>query len=215
MDTFPKTLAALGICVTFASCSFYTPQFDTSNKSPYDISLREVVTPSEVRFKYGQQRITREDSGNMHGSVFENDMIRIFWVPTEISMAFTLENKMEDSLEIQWGDAAYVDEEGMTVRVTHGGVKYHEFYYPATWPRGQKSSIVVGKGRLSDMVLPLSNTHAAGGDLSGTGYVTSMLPKEAKAYVGKAIQVLLPIKMEGTVIEYLFVFDINGAAVEE
>ncbi len=215
MSTFLKTLATILVCASFSSCAFYTPQYDVTSKSPYDMSLKEVVTPVQVKDRYGEQRIARADSGDIRGSVFENDMIRIFWVPTEISMAFTLNNKTENSLSIMWGDAVYVDVEGVIGRVTHGSVKYEEFYYPATWPRGQKPSVVVSKSSVSDMVLPLSNTHAAGGEMAGTGYVSPMLPGEEEAYVGKTIQVLLPLKMDTTVIEYNFVFSINGVSGEK
>jgi hypothetical protein len=209
MNTFAGTLAAMWLCVCWVSCAFHTPRYDVSSKSQYDISLKEVVTPSQVKERFGEQRIVRADSDDIQRYVFENDMIRIFWIPTEISLAFTLENKTDDSLKIMWGDAAYIDGEGVTGRVTHGGVRYDDFYYTG-WPLGQQPSVILSKGRVSDMVLPLLNTHAGGGEMAGTGYVTALLPGDAKSNVGKTIQVLLPLKMEATVVEYTFVFNIDG-----
>ena len=195
------------LCAWWVSCALYTPQYDIGSKSEYDISLREVVASSQVKHMFGEGRIVRADNADIQSYVFENDMIRIAWIPTEISLAFTLENKTDDSLRIMWKDAIYIDVEGATVTVTHSGVKYGELNY--TDGRVHRPSVVLSKGSMSDMVLPRPNVRAPGGMMLG-GHVTPLLPGDAESYVGKTIRVLLPLKMEVAVVEYTFVFSIDG-----
>lgn len=207
MNTLARTLTAMWLCVWLVSCALYTPQYDISSKSEYDIRLREVEASSQVKDMFGDGRIVRADSADIQGYVFENDMIRMTWVPTEISLAFTLENKTDDSLRIMWKDAVYIDVEGVAATVTHSGVKYAELNY--TDGRVHRPSVVLSKGSMSDMVLPRPNVRAPGGMMLG-GHVTPLLPGDAESYLGKTIRVLLPLKVEAAVVEYTFVFNIDG-----
>ncbi len=217
-DRFPKravmigsAAAVLSLCVS--SClSFRTPEYDISSKSDYAIHLKEVIVPSQFQGRCGEQRITSADSTGDRGSVFENQMIRITWVPTDIALAFTLENKTNDSLRILWHEADYMDVTGDWGEVTHGGVHYGDLGYK-NWP--QPPSVVGSKQSLSDLVLACKHVSIAGGDLAGTGHVRPLIPGEATSYFGQAIRVSLPLEVEGAVIEYTFVFVVDGLAADD
>lgn len=208
MYAFARTFSAMWLCVLGVSCAFYTPQYDISSRSEYDISLREVVASSQPKDRFGEGRIVRADSADVQRYVFENDMIRIAWVPTEISLAFTLENKTDDSLRVIWRDATYIDAEGVRATVTHAGVKYDDFFYSDG--RAQRPSVVLSKGSMSDMVLPRPNVQLPTGFMAGTGRVKPLLPGDAESCLGKTIRVLLPLEMEAALVEYTFIFNIDG-----
>jgi hypothetical protein len=208
-------LRVAATCFSFyaSSCaSFHIPQADFSSASEYDISLREVTVPAQFKGKYGEERIGRADSVGMQRCVFENGVITISWIPTDLSLAFTLENKAADTLKVVWQTAAYVDVTGAREAVTHGGVAYEDFFYA---DRRHQPSVVAGKNSMSDWVLPMSRVIRAGGFLAGTGHVKPLFSEDPTCYIGKTVQVMLPLKTGETIIEYTFVFDINGVMTGE
>jgi len=202
----------LGLAVC-CGCSFQTPRADVEDRSEYDITLSEVGIPAEFRAKYGEGRMGVADSAGMQRSVFENDMIRIFWIPTHMAMAFRLENKADDSLKIMWGRAEFVEVSGARGEASHGGVRYIEYNYTdKSW---QRPSVIPPRGSATDWILPERRIMRAGGDLAGTGDVTPWLEEDPGKYIGKSVTVVLPLKVGERVVDYTFVFSINGLAREE
>jgi hypothetical protein len=142
-------------------------------------------------------------------------------------MAFSLENKTEHSIKIPWDEAAFIDESGRSRRVMHAGVKFDDREKP------QEASVVVPKGLLKDIVAPTDYVHWREGTKHTAGrweqkcllpdfdFHSSSLKGEyatfadfdnaAQSKVGKTIQVLLPLEIEGVVNDYIFTFQIDSA----
>jgi hypothetical protein len=159
-------------------------------------------------------------------------MVRVLWAFRGTQMAFSLENKTEQSIKIPWDEAAFIDEAGRSHRVMHAGVKFDDR------EKSQAPSVVVPEGLLRDIVAPTDYVHwregtryAAGGwvqrcllpdfDVHGSSlkgeYATfADFENAAKSKVGKTIQVLLPLGIGDVVANYIFAFRIDGTnAFEE
>jgi len=192
----------------------------------YDIVLEEVERPPEAKERYREQKIsTAEEKGYKY--MFEDMMIKILWMPSSAELRFRLENKTNHPMKIIWNDAAYVCEKGKSHRVMHAGVKYINRNNP------QRSSVVVGKGLITDFIYPADYANytydswvesplQAGGWIvkpllpySQEGGDPQKLLNSATSYIDKTMQVLLPIQLEDVTYNYIFTFkvkDVNLAA---
>jgi hypothetical protein len=176
----------------------------------YSISLIEVERPMEAKERYGEQKITYIDEED-YSYAFEDEMIRILWLPTSSKMAFLLENKTDYSIRIIWDEAAYVDENGQSHRVMHSGVRYIERDNP------KPPSVVVRKGKLTDVIFPTDYVVSGSSGWEETpilpdsqmGGDPQKLLGNAKKYINKTIQILLPIQIEEFTNDYIFIFKIN------
>jgi len=192
----------------------------------YDIVLEEVERPPEAEERYREQKIsTAEEKGYKY--MFEDEMIKILWMPSSAELRFLLENKTDHSIKIIWNEAAYVSEKGKSHRVMHTGIKYINRNNP------QRSSVVAGKGMITDFIYPADYANytydswvesplQAGGWIvkpllpnSQEGGDPQKLLNNATSYIDKTMQVLLPIQLEGVTYNYVFIFkvkDVNLAA---
>lgn len=192
----------------------------------YDITLNEVERPPEASEQYGEHKISTTEEGD-YKYKFEDEMIKILWLPIPSEFRFFLENKTNHSMKIIWKDAAYVCEKGKSHRVMHTGVKYID--------RNdlQRSSVVEGKGVISDFIYPADYANYTYDRwiesplTAGSWHVKPLLPysqdggnpqkllNSAISYIDKTIQVLLPIQLEDVAYNYIFTFkvkDVNLAA---
>lgn len=213
MNTLFKMMGSMSLCIFACSCvSFEIPKYNDNDPSEYDIRLKEVAVPLQFRDTFGEERIGRADSAGMQRLIFENEMIKILWIPTDMFLVFTLENKTDDTLKVMWASAAYVDETGARDAVTHGGVKYVDAFYSN---RPKQPSVVISKASVTDWVLPEHCVSRAGGFMAGTGDVKPLFSDDPTSYIGRTVQVMLPLKAGETIIEYAFTFDIKGLMTGE
>lgn len=181
-------------------------------KAEYDISLIEVERPAKAKQRYGDQKIEKSQEEGISKYYFEDDMVRILWLPSADKIEFILNNKTDHSIKIAWDEASFVDAMGRGHRIMHSGVKYNDRNNP------QPPTVVVRHGSINDIVFPtdyvswsstewnklplLSNSQRGGRD-------------ELKANIGKTLQVLLPLQIEDVVNDYIFTFKVNGAEVTQ
>ena len=92
------------VAILFSGCMSF--------RAVYDINLKEAVTPEKVKEKYGAQKITKSDSAGIAQYYFENDMVKILWLPTSSDINFSITNKTDFSIKVIWDEAAYLDENG-------------------------------------------------------------------------------------------------------
>ena len=188
-----------------------------SYRAIYDITLSEVERPSDAKERYGESRIVKfEEEGKTKYS-FEDEMIKIIWIPTSVQFYFTLTNKTSHSIKIEWDEAVYVNESGMSQRVMHSGVKYIDRNNP------QPPTTIVRNATISDLILPSDNVYYVSGQYGGWNEKplfpnVSMTSEQeimlkAEEYIGKKVQILLPLKIEDVVNEYIFVFSINDVKI--
>jgi len=176
----------------------------------YNLGLQEVERPEDAKERYGDSKIVNfEEEGKTKYS-YEDDMIKIVWLPLTKQFAFTVQNKTDHSIKIIWDEAVYVDENGSSCRVMHSGVKYTERSNP------QPPTVIVKKANISDIILPTDNVYY----VRGQGWNTRPLfrnwantPEEldtlTKKFIGKTVQILLPLQIEETINEYIFSFKVE------
>lgn len=218
----------------------------TTYRSVYDISLKEVERPAKAKERYGVQKIIKveksveeenyfKDEEKKYYSYFgqekynfEDEMIKIAWIPTPHEFLFILTNKTDHSIKIVWDEASYVDISGESHRVMHSGVKYIDR------DSAQPPSIVVRRGTFSDLVMP---TDYIGGPpyylhiplfpiYNAMSDYDPNYPKyykdsreefiiKTKDYIGKTVQILLPLQIEDVVNEYIFIFELKGVEIQK
>jgi hypothetical protein len=187
----------------------------------YDINLREVERPADAKQRYGEPKIIRLEEEGKSDYSFEDQMIKIAWLPTASQFSFNLTNKTSRSLKIVWDEAVFVDQTGNSKKIMHNGVKYIDKN------SSQPSSVVVRGATISEMIIPTDNVHFTSGQYGGwtvkpifpnysnnNGAFHEEITDSIKNVVGKKVQILLPIKNEDVVSEYVFIFSIDGYKIQ-
>lgn len=208
---YQKNIISILVALLFVSCASY--------RAVYDITLAEVERPADAKDRYGEQKIVRfEEEGKTKYS-FEDEMVKLVWIPLSSQFMFTLNNKTDHSIKIIWDETVYVDENGMSKRVMHSGVKYTERNNP------QPPTTIVRGATISDLIFPSDNVYYVSGQYGGwretplfpNSSMTSSqeLLEKAKPLIGKTVQILLPLKIEDVVNEYIFSFTVNDVEVKQ
>jgi len=184
----------------------------------YDIELQEVERPAQAKERYGEPKIVSTQDAGVNKYLFEDEMVRVLWLPTKDAIHFSLTNKTSQSIKIIWDEAAYVDVNGSSHRVMHSGVKYIDR------TNSQPPTIVVRNGSIEDLVFPTDNVYYSSGKYGGwkktplfpdTELFGEDLNTEIKPYINKTFQVLLPLQIEDVVNEYIFVFNIKNIQIKK
>lgn len=192
-----------------ASLAMLAPQYPS-----YDIQLRDVERPASARERYGEYVLASSLDSGVTRYTFEDAMVKIGFLPTSTRLHFELLNKTDHSMRIVWNEAAFVDPAGTSHPVMHVGIRYNDCTGPKT------PSVVIRRGSLSDVVIPCGNVRFGYRDwiidpflpsppmtLANADSATAALHREV---VGKTVQLLLPIRIEDVVNEYLFTFEVKG-----
>lgn len=178
----------------------------------YNVGLQSVERPEDASERYGESTIVdfQEDGSKKYR--YEDDLIDVVWLPLSTQFAFSLKNKSDNSIKILWDEAVYVNESGSSSRVMHAGVKYIDRN------NSQPPTIVVKNSTIEDMVVPTDNVYYISGQYGGWR-TSPMFPNSATTpdelvvisnnYIGKEVQVLLPLEIQGTVNEYIFTFKVE------
>jgi hypothetical protein len=192
------------IATMFTSCMTY--------QGFYNVGLQEVERPENAKERYGESKIVNfEEEGKTKYS-YEDDMIKIVWLPLSTQFGFTLKNKTDHSIKIIWDEAVYVDQNGSSGRVMHSGVKYIDRSNP------QPPTVIVKNANIDDMIVPTDNIYYVSGQYGGWR-TKPMFPNRASTqeelntltqkYIGKEVKVLLPLKIQETINEYIFTFKVE------
>ena len=204
MSKMKKIYCLLIIATIFTNCTVY--------QGVYKIGLQEVERPENTKERYGESKIVNfEEEGKTKYS-YEDDMIKIVWIPLSTQFAFSLNNKTDHSIKIIWDEAVYVDQNGSSGRVMHSGVKYIDRNNP------QPPTVIVKKANIDDMVVPTSNVTYTSGQYGGWNtqaiFPNIALSQEelnslSQKYIGKEVKILLPLKIKETINEYIFTFKVE------
>lgn len=230
--TKPLLSAALsGLLLTSCAALVPPPATSTIYTATYDIQLTKVERPEKASKRYGPQKIDTISNDAKYKAAFEDKLVRVLWIVTSSDIAFSLTNKTDHSIKIPWDEAAYVDEMGQSHRVMHAGIKYNEREQP------MPPSVVVRGGHIEDIVFPTDYVSW----FEGGRYVKSkwtkkdLLPNSdyhsnyskgqyasfeqfdaaMQTNVGKTLQVLLPLQIEGVVNDYIFSFTVKSVASQQ
>ena len=174
----------------------------------YNMKLASVERPKNAKERYGKVNNTvMTDEKGQQRMVFEDDLIKAFFLFDSDSVLFEVNNKTDFTIKINWDNAAYIDTSSTSMRVIHSGVRLMDRN------SSQAPSIIVRKGKLVDSVTPSENIYFISGQYGGWKYA-SLFPKynveSAKTYMGKSCSLLLPLEIEGVTNDYIFTFDVDN-----
>ena len=115
---------------------------------PYDIALTSVERPADAKERYGEYVIVASSAEDTTRYRYEDELVRISWLPTPYDIRFVLENKTDHSIKIVWDEAAFTDQTGVSHRVIHSGTKIADRF------SSQPPTVVPRKSRISDLIYP-------------------------------------------------------------
>lgn len=141
-----KLTFMLFLAVILASCGTYYYQEDI-----YKVRLREVEQPENVKEQYSKSKITIFAEENETKNSYEDDFIKIIWLPALTEFSFTLESESDNSIKIIWDEAVYIDEDNSSLKVMHSGVKYID------GEKAQPLTVIAKKTKINDLVTPVDN----------------------------------------------------------
>ena len=200
-----KLFYLLMLVSVITSCSVH--------KGSYDMKLQKVERTKNSENNYGESKIVNFKEEGKSKYSYEDQMIKIVWTPVSTQFGFILDNKTNHSIKIIWDEAVYIDENGSSERVMHSGVKYSESTNP------QIPTIIIKNGNVSDILIPVDNIYYVSGKYGGWNtqplftdwaYSPEELYIVTQEYIGKSVKILLPLKIEGVVNEYIFTFKFEG-----
>lgn len=201
-----KTIGYIILLITMMSCSYY---------GTYVVRLNGVEYPKNIKINSDSLQVIEYQDQGITKYMYEDSQISISWLPLNSQFSFNLINKSNHTMKIIWDDAVYVNENGNSQRVLHKGVKYIDR------DNSQLSTIINRGSNVDDVIIPTDNIHF----VSGYGWKEFPLFKNnarstdelyilEKKYVGKTVKILLPIKKDDIINEYIFTFKIENFKCE-
>ncbi|MGD0922410.1 MAG: hypothetical protein ABSA70_11685 [Terriglobia bacterium] len=134
---------------------------------------------------------------------YEDDSIRIAFTVVKTQVQFSLQNKTESAIEINWDQAAFIDFSGLSHRVIHTGIKLNDRDKP------QAPATVPPTARIEDIVYPADYAEWSGSDWLRKPVV----PPAELAYKGQTFSVFMPLKINGEVKNYLFTIKVADVLI--
>ena len=206
-------LFAIASILALQSCTVMKDVTTTTRKATYSVSLDKVELPSNSKERFSETIQKENSDQGVTKYVFEDENIRIFWLVLDEQFSFTIYNKTNHALKINWDDVVYVNTDKSISKMIHSGVKYskmNEGQVPTTLPKGAK---------LDDILAPVENIHFISGDwttlpLFPNWFSTDEAMEKAKTLEGESVSILLPIKIEDIQNDYTFSFKINKVDVK-
>lgn len=178
----------------------------------YSVGLSAVESPANAKQQFGETKVVTFDDNGVSKYRYEDDYINIVWYVSPTKFNFTLNNKSNYSLKINWDDISFVNTNGQVGRVMHSGVKYSE-------RNNSQPATTVPKGaKISDILLPTSNVSFISGQYGGwvENYLFPCVYKTPEAFnagasslIGKTMSIMMPIMIESVQNDYTFTFNID------
>lgn len=205
-------------CLLLAGCAAFQPTY----YGTYNMNLQQVDRPTGTEVKYGEAKILPLKEEGRSKYVFEDELVKIIWNAAANNLSAVMVNKTSSSIKVIWDDAAYIDENGMSHRIIHSGINFNEKDKP------QLSTIIAPNDKIKDVIIPTNLVHYEEGfygenDFQAgkwiekpffkycqTGGKKDSAIRLLKSNVGKTFKILLPLKTEKTVSDYVFTFSVKG-----
>lgn len=193
--------------VLFTSCGMFK-----SYVANYDVALSTVESPANAKAQFGDTKVVSFQEGATSKYRYEDDYIDIIWYVGLKEFNFTLKNKSNHTIKLNWDDISYVDYKGSVGRVMHSGVKYIDRN------NSQPASTIPRGASITDVLIPTDNIYYVSGKYGGWNekflIPCSYSSKEdfaagANAYVGSTMKILMPIMIENVQNDYTFEFTVN------
>jgi len=135
--------------------------------------------------------------------VFEDDSIRVAFAVVESQIQFSMQNRTELPIEINWDQSAFIDFTGQAHRVIHAGIKWNDREKP------QAPTTVPPTARISDIVYPADYA-----EWSGSDWIHKpVLPPAELSYKGQTFSIFVPLRINGEIKNYLFTIRIADVLI--
>lgn len=173
--------------------------------SKYVVNLSSVESPENAKEQFGETKVVTFTEGDKQKYRYEDDYINIVWYVGIKEFDFTLTNKSDHTIKINWDDISYVDITGNVGRVMHSGVKYIDRN------SSQPATSIPKKANITDLIMPTDNVYYVSGQYGGwrekplipSGYNNG-------GAESKTMSILMPIMIENVQNDYTFEFVINA-----
>lgn len=160
--------------------------------------------------KYTFKMLKPKESDDL---VFEDDALRIVFTLERHRFQFSLLNKTDGPMKLDWNQISYVDPNSGSHKVMHQGVRYIER------DKALPPTVIPPSAKVDDVILPTDLVHHwQYGNTSGWKE-NPLFPKpekkEARALIGKTFSAFMPIEINSTTKNYNFVFQITDIVTEK
>lgn len=172
--------------------------------SKYVVNLSAVESPENAKVQFGETKVVTFTEGDVQKYRYEDDYINIVWFVGYKQFDFSLTNKTDHTIKINWDDISYVDMNGNVGRMMHSGVKYTDRN------NIQPATSIPRKASVTDILLPTDNVYWASGQYGGWRE-TPLIPYTYSngGAEGKTMTILMPIMIENVQNDYTFEFLIS------
>jgi hypothetical protein len=147
---------------------------------------------AQTRSRFGLKLVQPKPSEDF---VYEDAFIRIRFVPLT-QIAFELQNKTTNVIEVLWSQASFVDTSGEAHRVIHEGIRYIE--RNTSLP----STVIPPGAKITDVFHPADYVEY----VDGKWQLKMLFDQPYNAYGDKTFTVFLPLKVGAVTKRYSFVF---------
>ncbi len=131
-------------------------------------------------------------------SIYEDDIVNIKFLFNPTHISFTLNNKSNSRIKIIWDEAVYSGFDNSSVGVFHTGVKYNDR------EASQVPTSIMKGSKLDDIIIPKDKVDWSNQFSRWMHYYILMGDKNT---TGKTIYILLPIEIDGEIVDYTFTFE--------
>jgi hypothetical protein len=165
----------------------------------YDMELSMVRKASDINQRY---RAPVADTLDVVRYSYEDDLFRSIWSATEGGWNFTLYNKSEQALMIDWDEVVYMDVDRIGHPILASGTRYSERNNPQT------PTVVARRGNVEETLVSKDHIYQSS---TGIWAKRPMFPvdfSEAQRYKNKSFSLIIPFTVDGLTSQYEFVFTI-------
>ena len=177
------------------------------SSASYLLTLSEVTRPAVIKQKYGSTKIYRTSMRDSNKLYFEDNIIKIIWMPTNQQFNFRLYNKSKYPIKIIWDEASFVNSDNEAHHVIHAGIKY------INKESSMVPTIIPPNTYINDLIIPSSaiiweiNGPFSGWKLAPI-FPFDMNGKRMPEYLGSTYKIALPIEIQDIQCNYMFIFKV-------
>ncbi len=187
-------------------CAFIAQSCGTMMQtSKYVVNLSAVESPENAKVQFGETKVVTFKDGDVQKYRYEDDFINIVWFVGYKEFDFSLTNKSDHTIKINWDDISYVDINGNVGRVMHSGVKYIDRNI------SQPATSIPKRASITDLLMPTENVYYVSGQYGGWRE-SPLIPASYNqgGAEGKTMTILMPIMIENVQNDYTFEFVISA-----
>jgi hypothetical protein len=173
----------------------------------YDIRLTDVQRPPAATAQFGLSSVTPvKDSASAYR--FNDRLISATFQPNEFQINMEISNNGDRPIQILWADAAFVDVTGKSQSLIASDV------VPTECSNPKPVSTIIPQSRLVYTVIPCGAFRASttwGWIIDPFFPVASRASSTTvEALKGKTVRLLLPLRFDEVVSNYIFTFEVAG-----